>query len=226
MNEHIVIVTGSAPLPDHVVALVPPAAIVIGVDSGFDHARAAGLRPFGLIGDLDSVSDENREWAREHATISRHPSDKDETDTELALAFAADMNPARITMLGGGDRLDHTIAAIGALGASGLTGVPVLDAWWGDQHIDVLHGPGRRSLTLEPDSIVSLMSLGRPCHKVSISGVRWPLVEAELPPTVGLGISNQVIDPDGNVIVSTTTSVLTIFDHPASVTDHTEQETP
>lgn len=194
MQEHIVIVTGAERLPADVVARIPDEAIILGVDGGLDVALAAGLRPSGVIGDFDSITPEGLAWAEAHATIARHPADKDATDTELALAFAADMNPARITMLGGGDRLDHGIAAIGALGAPELTGVPVLDAWWAGQHLDVLHGPERRTLELEPGSTVSLLALHGPVDRLSISGVRWPLDEHDLAPLVGLGISNVVLD--------------------------------
>jgi thiamine pyrophosphokinase len=214
MIEHIVIVTGASPLPEHVVAWIPSSAIVLGVDGGLDVALAAGLRPSGLIGDLDSVSDAGQAWAAANATIASHPTDKNQTDTELALTFAADMAPERLTMVGGGDRLDHTIAAIGALAAHVLTSVPVLDAWWDGQHLDVLHGPGRRELQLAPDSTVSLLAIGPPCTNVHIAGVRWPLAGHLLEPVVGLGISNEVTDPDGTIALSVSTGVLTIFNHP------------
>ncbi len=237
MQEHIVIVTGADPLPTDVAARIPDEAIVLGVDGGLDVALAAGLRPSGVIGDFDSITPEGLAWAEAHATIARHPADKDATDTELALAFAADMNPARITMIGGGDRLDHGIAAIGALGAPELTGVPELDAWWAGQHLDVLHGPERRTLVLEPGSTVSLLALHGPVDRLSISGVRWPLDEHDLAPLVGLGISNVVLDapqdgnpaehdlvdvePDedepvpGEVHIELSSGVLTVFDVPA-----------
>ena len=96
MNDTVVIVTGAAPLDARAVAAIPSDAIVIAADGGLDHARAAGLTPAGLIGDLDSVSEKGLAWARQHATIQRHPIDKDATDTELAVAFAAGMNPSRI----------------------------------------------------------------------------------------------------------------------------------
>lgn len=214
MNDHIVIVTGSSPLPDHVVAAIAPSAIVLGVDGGLDLALAAGLHPSGLIGDLDSVSPEGIEWARANSTIARHPTDKNQTDTELALAFAADMAPERLTLIGGGDRLDHTIAAIGSLAARPLTGIPVLDGWWDGQHLDVLHGPARRTLELEPGSTVSLLSIGPACNKVTVDGVRWPLSEHRLEPVVGLGVSNEVTDADGRVAVAVSTGVLTVFDRP------------
>lgn len=226
MNEHIVVVTGSAPIPAAVADGLPHEAIVLGVDAGFDHARAAGLRPYGLIGDLDSISADGLAWAEEHATISRHPADKDQTDTELALAFAAEMSPAHLTLVGGGDRLDHTIAALAALGAPHLTSIPTIDGWWGEQHLDVLHGPGRRTLRLEPGSTLSLLAIGHRCRGVSISGVRWPLDDAELRPAAGLGVSNEVTDPDGAVVVSTADSVLTVFDRPALSTPHPPEESP
>lgn len=214
MNDHIVIVTGAASLPDHVVAAIPPAAIVLGVDGGLDMALAAGLRPSGLIGDLDSVSAEGLEWARAHATVAKHPTDKNQTDTELALAFAADMNPERLTLIGGGDRLDHTIAAIGSLAARPLTGIPVLEGWWEGQHLDVLHGPARRQLDLEPGSTLSLLAIGPACKVVTIDGVLWPLTEHRLDPVIGLGVSNEVTDPDGTVSISLSVGVLTVFDEP------------
>ena len=224
MNEHIVVITGSTAVPDAVASRVPHHAIILGVDAGLDHALAAGLRPSGLIGDLDSISDDGLAWAEEHATIARHPTDKDRTDTELALAVAADMSPSRITLVGGGDRLDHTIAALAALGAPNLTSVPTIDAWWGDQHLDVLHGPGRRTLRLVPGSTLSILAVGHRCRSVTISGVRWPLDEARLDPTIGLGVSNEVTDPEGTVEIGTADSVLTVFNRPLDepTDDHTE----
>lgn len=219
MNEQIVIVTGASPLPDHVVAAIPPAAIVLGVDGGLDLARAAGLSPSGLIGDLDSVSSEGLAWAKQHATVARHPTDKNQTDTELALAFASDMQPARLTLIGGGDRLDHTIAAIGSLAARILTGVPLLEGWWDGQHLDVLHGPARRTLELEPNSTLSLLAIGPRCIGLTITGVRWPLADHRLEPVTGLGVSNEVIAPDGRVSISVSTGVLTVFDQPRTSPD-------
>ena len=215
--EHIVIVTGSSPLADTAVASIPDAAIVIAVDGGLDHALAAGLHPSGLIGDLDSVSADALAWAEQNATISRHPDDKNDTDTELALRFAARMTPAQLTMIGGGDRLDHTFAALGALGHPALTSIPVIDAWWSDQHVDVLHGPGQATLLLAPDSIVSLLALHGECTGVTITGVRWQLDDVTLAPVVGWGVSNEVA-AGGTVSIRLSTGVLTVFDVPASTT--------
>ena len=222
MNDIVIVVTGAAPLPRRAVDAVPTGAIVLAADGALDHALAAGLEPAALVGDLDSVSAEGLDWAEAHATIQRHPPDKNHTDTELALATAADLNPQHLMLIsGGGDRLDHTFAAIGALGASSLTSIPVIDGWWGEQRLAVLHGPGRARLELTHGTTVSLLAMHGPCSGVTIDGVRWPLDHADLGAAVGLGVSNEatadVVD------VSVNAGVLTIFISP--LTPHESEAT-
>lgn len=221
MIQQIVIITGAAPIGDAIARAIPPDADVIAVDGGLDHALAAGLTPSRLVGDLDSVTADGLAWAARHAEIVRHPTDKDHTDTELALALAATLDPERLTLVGGGDRLDHTMAGIGALGALTLTSVPVLEAWWDGQHVRVIHGPGSAALDLEAGSTVSLLALHGECGNVSIRGTRWPLDGAHLGAAVGLGVSNVVTERP--VTVSLSTGVLTVFDVPTPPTDADEE---
>lgn len=210
MDDIAIVVTGDAPLTPRAVAAVPPSAIVIAADGALDHALAAGLQPAVLVGDLDSISADGLAWAELHTTIDRHPPDKDTTDTELAIRRAIDLAPARLTLIaGGGDRLDHTLAAIGALGHPSLTSVPRLDGRWGDQRFCVLHGPGRLRIDPPVGTTVSLLALHGRCDDVSIDGVQWPLADARLDPLVGLGVSNLTTSPA--VEVSITSGVLTIF---------------
>ena len=212
MNDTVIVVTGAAPLDPDAVAEVPHDAIVLAADGALDHALAAGLAPAGLIGDLDSVTPDGLAWAQHHATISRHDPDKDHTDTELALRMAADLDPQRLILLsGGGDRLDHSLAAIGALGDRALTSVPEIDGWWGDQRFHVLHGPGDLELEVEVGAIVSLLATHGPADGVTISGVRWPLDDADLAALVGHGVSNEVVDE--HVAIRLRSGVLTIFVH-------------
>ncbi len=215
MNEHIVIITGAAPIDPHVAELVPPDALIMAVDGGLDHALAAGFEPTHLVGDLDSVTDDGLAWAARHCSIQRHPADKDQTDTELALSYAATFDPERITLIGGGDRLDHTIAGIGALGALSVTSVPVLEAWWGGHHVRVVQGPGSATLDVEPGSTLSLLALHGSCTKVVLHGTKWELDGVDLDALVGLGVSNEVADSASTVEVALSGGVLTIFDVPA-----------
>jgi thiamine pyrophosphokinase len=224
MNDIVIVVTGAAPLCGRALSEIPVGAVVFAADGALDHALAAGLTPTALIGDLDSVSTDGLEWATSNATVDRHPRDKDHTDTELALAGAVDLDPRRLLMVsGGGDRLDHTFAAIGALGAPSLTSISVIDAWWGDHRLAVLHGPGRRRLEPPIGTTISLLALHGTCTGVSIDGVRWPLDHADLDPTVGLGVSNRTTADD--VEISLTAGVLTVFIDDRRTDDLTDRPT-
>ena len=221
MNEHIVIITGASPLDADLVARLRSGSsehtVWMAVDGGLDHALAAGLEPTHLVGDLDSVTEEGLAWAARHADISRHPADKDQTDTELALTLASKFDPERITLVGGRDRLDHTIAGICALGALSRTSVPVLDGWWDGQHVRVLHGPGAATLHLVAGSTLSVLALHGPCVRVTLSGAKWELDQFDLEPLVGMGVSNEVPDTAAGsapIEVRLAGGVLTIFDDP------------
>lgn len=209
MTDCVVVITGAAALPPAALAAIPPGAVLIAADGALDHALAAGLAPAGLVGDLDSVSERGLTWAKAHATIDRHPPDKDQTDTELALRAAVDLNPDRLVLIGAGDRLDHQLAAIGALGRPRLTSIPVIEGWWGDNRLRVVHGPGQARLELPIGTTVSLLALHGPCTGVHVSGVRWPLAHADLAAAVGLGVSNVTVDPAVELRVST--GVLTVI---------------
>lgn len=212
MNETVIVVTGAAPLDEDAVAEVPHDAIVLAADGALDHALAAGLTPAGLVGDLDSISPEGLAWAQHHATIAQHDPDKDATDTELALQVAIDFAPSRIVLLsGGGDRLDHSLAAIGALGHRSLTSVPEIDGWWGDQRFHVLHGPGKLTLEVETGATISLLATHGEAGGVTITGVRWPLDDDDLAAMAGHGVSNEVVDE--HVEIRLHRGVLTIFVH-------------
>lgn len=217
MDETVIVVTGAEPLHPGAVAALPPDAIVIAADGALDHALAAGLTPAALVGDLDSISAAGLDWAEQHATIQRHDPDKDHTDTELALAMAADFNPARLILVaGGGDRLDHTLAAIGALGQPMLTSIPTVDGWWGDQRIRVLHGPGRLAFDVLPGTTISLLALHGRAKGVSVTGVNWPLTADRLGPLVGRGVSNVATAERVEITVSE--GIVTIFTY---APDHT-----
>ena len=209
MTETVVVITGAAPLDRRAADAVPAGATLIAADGGLDHALAAGLAPAVLIGDLDSVSPAGLVWATEHAEVERHAADKGETDTELAIAHAVSLDPRRILMLAGrGDRLDHAIAALGSLGAPELASVGGLDAWWGGDRLHVVHGPGKVELDLDRGTTFSVLAMHGPCRGVTVDGARWPLVDHDLEPLVGLGVSNEAVARP--VSVSVTTGIVTV----------------
>jgi thiamine pyrophosphokinase len=201
--DTVVVVTGAAGLDPEAVRAVAGADRIVAADGGLDHARAAGLVPDVLVGDLDSVSAAGLRWAEANIPIERHPADKSATDTELALQRAVAMQPTRVVLIAArGDRLDHAIAAVGALGAAELAAVPAVEGWWGDDQL-LIGRPGRSVHVARPaGTTFSVLALHGPCRGVTVSGSRWPLTDADLGSMFGLGVSNEVVDPPARIDVA------------------------
>lgn len=205
----LVIVGGSALSPDALIGL-PADAYIIAADSGLDHALAAGLRPHLVVGDFDSVKPETLALAAaEGIEIEQHSPDKDNTDTELALAAARTSRATDVVLLGGGgDRLDHSIAAITALGHQSMAAFTTVSARWDTTMISVLHAPRAITFATELDATFSLLALHGACSGIDVDGGLWPLSDAELQPGSSLGVSNRTTANELQIRVRT--GVLTV----------------
>jgi thiamine pyrophosphokinase len=205
----VVVVIGGGALPSHVVTEVHADATVIAADSGLDHAVAAGLKPTVLLGDLDSISAHGKMWAYAHELeIEQYPVDKDATDTDLALRRAASIEASDLLVLGAaGDRFDHTLGTLAALGNPTLARFATIRLLLDDVSIHIIH-PGRSiTVDLPPEIPFSLLALHGPCRGIEISGARWPLTDAPLEPSSTRGLSNETTGP---LQVSVTDGVLTL----------------
>ena len=212
----VVVVAGGGPLPPTAIEAVPDGSFIIAADSGLDYAVAAGLAPDVLVGDLDSITAAGRMWAYEHAaTIEEHAPDKDLTDTELALARALqEPEVSDLVLLSGSatpdERLDHMLGVILALGHPSLAALDSVRAVIGTTKLQVLHAGRSATLDLEPGQQFSLLALHGPCTGVTLSGARWPLVNATLTASEARGLSNEASgDTDTKPEVSVQTGVLT-----------------
>jgi len=209
-----VVVIGGGALSARSLDAVRADAVVIGADSGLDHAVAGGLRPGVLVGDLDSISASGRMWAYARGVeIHEHPMDKDATDTEIAIARALEVPDVRqLLVIGGVDesgerRLDHQLATILSLGHQSLAELGAVRAVLGDTGFSMLH-PGRHSvLDVEPGQLFSLLALHGPCSGVTVTGARWPLADASFTGTEARGVSNEGGD---RTEVTVATGVLTV----------------
>lgn len=88
--------------------------IFIGADRGAYHLLKANIIPTEIIGDFDSISNKELDILRKQVThVSILPSEKDETDTHLALLEAMKYYPDEVILTGvSGSRLDHYQAAL------------------------------------------------------------------------------------------------------------------
>ena len=88
--------------------------VFIGADRGTFYLLEKGITPEEAVGDFDSVSKEEYKVIRESVeVVDRFRSEKNETDTELAVDRALTYKPEHVILTGvTGGRLDHTEAAL------------------------------------------------------------------------------------------------------------------
>lgn len=88
--------------------------IYIGVDRGTLYLLDEGIMPKEAVGDFDSVSEAEYAYIKSSIRkVDQYRSEKNETDTELAIERALSYNPEQIILTGvTGGRLDHMASAL------------------------------------------------------------------------------------------------------------------
>lgn len=161
--------------------LVARGAILVAADGVADHARALGLRPVAVIGDMDSISPETRD---QFGDLLHHIPEQDSTDFEKSLRV---LDVAGIVGFGFlGPRADHGLAAMQALARH--QGAPVILQSAQDV---VFHLPAHREMAFElpPETRVSLFPFASVA--CAAEGLRWPLDGLTFDPMGQIGTSNK-----------------------------------
>jgi len=183
-----------APYQEHIRA----ADLLIAADGGALPLLRAGIVPHVAIGDMDSIDAAGLAELEAHGiTPRRFPREKDETDLELALLYAAAAGATAIDILGAmGGRWDHTLANVALLALPELR----------ERRARLL--ADRQTLFLVRDAAVlegqagdtiSLLPLAGDAHGITTKGLRYPLDDATLRYERARGVSNVLLAPPGSV---------------------------
>lgn len=146
---------------------------VYAADSGLTGVHEAGLDADFVVGDMDSLEDQDMLLSFDEHRIIRAPCDKDETDTELALALMRNNGIDEIVMVGGGGgRMDHFFALERLFSRENPPRV-----WIGSDTVawllDAAGTPSEIELTgLESESI-SIFPVGGGPHACHAEGLLW-----------------------------------------------------
>ena len=166
------------------------AALIIAADGGARHAAPLGLSLDQVVGDFDSLSTSDAdELEAAGVTIARFPTNKDATDTELALLAALDAGSTKITLLcTWGGRSDHAIGTLALLAhpRCDAVSVVILDE---ETRTQLLRGGATITLCGEIGRTISITPWGGDAT-VSATGVRWTLESEVLVAGSTRGISN------------------------------------
>ncbi len=171
--EALVITGGQCPPPEFLKLLAVRADLVIAADSGLDAARAAGIHPDFVVGDFDSLHDKAGLDSIPAENILTFPRDKDDTDTEIALATAWKNAADRVVLAGGGGgRLDHLLAVCALFARERAP-----QEWHtGSDSVYFLEKGKSAAFKVPPGSMVSVFPVGfEGSLGMSSSGLKWPL---------------------------------------------------
>mgnify|MGYP006284771661 CR=1 FL=1 len=169
--------------------------LVICADSGFDSFVNEGYDVDYLVGDMDSISKEDLETAREQGMeIVKYDPDKDMTDGELAVRLAVEKGSDDITIMGGREgRLDHILSSVDLLYLIPESRKARL--YYLEDLVYLLR-EGEELEVDDPNKVYSVLP-GDPRSIVSEIGFKWPLESELLEKGTTMGIHNELSDEKG-----------------------------
>ena len=183
------ILTGGVIHPDNLHITPEKDALIVAADSGLNHAAPLGLSPTVVVGDYDSLGHApNVDAGVEVITV---PTEKDVTDTQLAIELALTRGANEVHILGGlGGRLDHTLSNLAILEdlADKKVRATIED---GQNRVRLLQNDS----TILPRSgytYLSLLALDPVVKGVDIEGVKYPLKGAKIQRSFGFAVSNEI----------------------------------
>ena len=201
MHRIIIFANGDLPDIDKARARLHPDDFIICADGGTRHALALTVKPNLVIGDMDSAEKGQLQKLKDNGiSIELFPRDKNETDLELAINSAIQLEPEQIVIVAAlGGRIDQTLANITLLTDLRLS---TFDIRLDDGAEEIFFCRDQVQVHGGSGDIVSLIPWGVPVRGVQTQGLRWPLNNETLYPDKTRGISNEMIGETASIKIS------------------------
>jgi len=175
-------------------------------DKGIQCCRRIDMVPVAVLGDGDSSSLDDWDWAKERgAHIYRYPKDKDYTDLQLALMQIGNMYqlPSVFITAGLGGRLDHTLSNVFSLIWAEKWKVDALGFLDEDESFILLKSGEKLSIHFnEKPFALSLLSLSPQSRGINLRGVKWELEDTSLKLEEPFAVSNELRAEEEDVWLS------------------------
>jgi len=206
LKRAIIFVNGELRDPQKIKTQIGSADFLIAVDGGHRHMRSLGLIPSLVIGDLDSMPNSDVQQLQDAGVeFLRFPSEKNETDLELALLEAAARGYLNILIVAGlGGRLDQTLGNLALLRLSSLTNCHIKMDDGCEEVWDLKGGQDPKGLKIvgEKGEVVSLLAFNSIAEGILTEGLKYPLTGEDLLPYQTRGISNEMLGSVARVSLS------------------------
>lgn len=181
---------------------------IICADGGANFLYKIGIIPNYIIGDLDSISLKAIEYfKKEGVEFKKFPTRKDETDTQLCIHLAKELDVLELDLLGAlGGRIDHTIANINLMYYIKNLGInPVLKTE--NEYVYILNNESLDLLGTKGDTI-SILPIKGDAIGITLKGLEYPLDNATIKFGNPIGVSNVMKDNLCNIDVKNGTLLI------------------
>ena len=190
----VIIANGDLEYTKDIIRVIKNAQLIISADGGARHLRALNILPHVMIGDFDSIHQDEKAFFKEKKVkMITFSSRKDHTDSDLCVTWAIDNNATDITLLGvTGTRLDHTLANIFLLKKLARQTIPARILNKNNEiHIvtDFIELKG------QPGNLLSIIPVTEEVIGITLKGLEYPLTNATIEMGSSIGISNFFKDP-------------------------------
>lgn len=186
--------------------------LLLAADGGAKHCLELGLIPDYVIGDLDSLNEEDLETlSASGSQILSFPSRKDYTDLELAIQHAEKLGATQATLVAAlGARWDQTLANIFLAAASTSFPIKIID---GEQEINFLHSGEILKISGSPGDTVSLIPLSAQAVGIRTENLEYPLNDETLELGSTRGVSNILLQPNASIALKNGLLMCTVIHH-------------
>ena len=200
LQRIIILANGELPDLNKARSLIKNEDHVICADGGTRHALTLNVHPNLIIGDLDSAEQGAiQKFRNEGVDIELFPRDKNETDLELAINHAIELNPKQIIIVAAlGGRMDQTLANITLLTDLRLS---TFDIRLDDGVEEIFLCRDQAEVHGRNGDIVSLIPWQGPVSEIQTTNLKWPLHKETLYPDKTRGISNEMTDDTASVSI-------------------------
>lgn len=207
MKRAVIFVNGELQNASRVKACLDSDDFLISADGGHRHLRTLGLRPHLVIGDLDSLPDEERQALTSAGVeIKTYPADKNETDLELALMEAVSRRFKSILVVAAlGGRLDQTLGNLSLLAAPFLKDcdVSLEDGFTQIWLLSAERYPAGLEIKGHVGDRISLLAFQDRVKDILTKGLKYPLYHEDLLPYQTRGISNMMMETTALIQIKT-----------------------
>lgn len=178
---------------------------IIAVDKGLERLSRLNIIPTHVVGDFDSVSNEILKQYQSNSKINFHKyrPEKDNTDTDIAMKLAIQLNSESITIIGAlGKRMDHSLANIHILKYALEAKIPCQII---DDHNRIYLIEDKHTLYKNETygKYISLIPLTSIVEGITLDGFKYLLNNASLPIGLSLGISNEIVKEVASIRLKT-----------------------